>query len=59
MFNLESNQQVIQELILEVETLRKENQALREENVSLRERARYLEEKLNTNSKNSSKSPSL
>ena len=42
MFNLESAQQAIQELILEVEALREENKALREENVSLRERARYL-----------------
>ena len=51
MFNLKIDQQTLQELITEVK-------ALREESRALQERVRDLEEKLNTNSKNSSKSPS-
>jgi len=38
--------------------LREENKTLRAENESLRKKVKDLEEKLNTNSRNSSKSPS-
>ena len=48
----------IQKLILEVGALRADNEALRAENVVLRAKIQELEEKLGTNSRNSSKSPS-
>lgn len=64
--------ETLQKLIFEIESLRKENAALREENKALREenkalreenaalraKVQELEEKLDTNSHNSSKSPS-
>jgi len=67
-----SNQDPFQELLAEVKALRAEvkalraenkalraeNKALRAENQALRKRIKELEEKTNTNSRNSSKSPS-
>ena len=47
-----------QKLIVEIGILREENTALRAENKALRAKVQELEEKLNTNSSNSSKSPS-
>jgi transposase len=53
-----SDQKLIQELYEEIKALRAENEALRKENESLRKQVKDVEEKLNTNSRNSSKSPS-
>ena len=72
MSNLKNDSETIQELIGEVRALRKEvdqlrtenerlrteNGQLREENATLKARVKDLEEKLNTNSRNSSKSSS-
>jgi len=65
MSNLENTPENIQELLTEVrapreevQQLRAENMALREENADLRTRIKDLEEKLNTNSRNSSRSSS-
>lgn len=52
------DQILIQELYEEVKALKAKNKALGEENESLRKQVKDLEEKLNTNSRNSSKSPS-
>jgi len=51
MNSTKSDRELIQDLLLEIKTLRKENEALKE-------RVRDLEEKINTNSRNSSKPPS-
>lgn len=60
-----SDQELIQELFAEVKALRAEikalrteNEVLRAENAALREQVKDLEEKLRTNSRNSSQSPS-
>lgn len=53
-----SDHDLLQELLAEVKALRAENAALRVENAALRKRVKKLEEKANTNSRNSSKSPS-
>ena len=65
MKNQKSDQELIEELLTEVKDLREENRILREENRILREENKVLrqrivdlEERLNTNSRNSSKSSS-
>ena len=58
MKNQKSDRELIEELLAEVKDLREENRILRKENKVLRKRIADLEERLNTNSRNSSKSPS-
>jgi transposase len=58
MQNRKSDRDLIEELLAEVKALREENRILRRENRTLIRRVADLEERLNTNSRNSSKSPS-
>jgi len=58
MQNPKSDSELIQELIAEITALKAENEELKAKSQALKKRVRELEEKLNTNSRNSSKSPS-
>ncbi|MFO8070638.1 MAG: DUF6444 domain-containing protein, partial [Polyangia bacterium] len=54
----EKLQEQLEQALLRIQILERENRAFREENARLRARVAELEEKLNTNSTNSSNPPS-